>query len=139
MGKFVRCSVACSVATMLAMSCGCAFQRAQMATEAREKMIGMTKEQVLACMGPPINKAAEGATEVWSYASGNGQTDVSTFGTASGGFQSGDAIATRLYCTINVTMNAGRVSRINYVGPTGGLLTAGEQCAFALQNCIPAQ
>jgi hypothetical protein len=27
---------------------------------------------------------------------------------------------------LNVTMSAGQVSRINYVGPTGGLLTAGE-------------
>jgi hypothetical protein len=29
-----------------------------------------------------------------------------------------------------------QVARTNYVGPAGGLLTAGEQCAFALQNCI---
>jgi hypothetical protein len=32
-------------------------------------------------------------------------------------------------------MVEGRVSRVNYVGPTGGLLTGGEQCAFAVQNC----
>jgi glucose/arabinose dehydrogenase len=55
----------------------CAFQRAQMANDAQGKMIGLTKEQVLACMGPPINKAAEGATEVWSYGSGNNQTMAS--------------------------------------------------------------
>jgi hypothetical protein len=38
-------------------------------------------------------------------------------------------------CTVNVTMTNGRVGRVNYVGPTGGLLTPGEQCAFAVQNC----
>jgi hypothetical protein len=38
--------------------------------------------------------------------------------------------------TVNVTMTQGRVSRINYVGPTGGLLSAGEQCAFAVQNAL---
>jgi hypothetical protein len=114
-------------------------------------MIGLNKEQVLACMGPPANKANEGATEVWSYASGNGQTN--TFGSqtaqvtanayggpgyASGtatGIGFGSATTTRRFCTVNVTMTEGRVSRINYVGPTGGLLTAGEQCAFAVQNC----
>ncbi len=83
-------------------------------------------------MGPPINKAAEGATEVWSYPSGNGRTDVDAVGGR--GWASGTE--TKRFCTVNVTMSAGQVSRINYVGPTGGLLTAGEQCAFALSNCI---
>jgi hypothetical protein len=103
-------------------------------------------------MGPPVQKAAEGATEVWSYASGNGQTN--TFGSetvvasanANGGpgYASGTAIGngfsssttSKRFCTVNVTMSAGRVSRINYVGPTGGVLTQGEQCAFAIQNCV---
>ena len=30
---------------------GCAVQRAQVAQDAQGKMIGLTKEQVLACMG----------------------------------------------------------------------------------------
>jgi outer membrane protein assembly factor BamE (lipoprotein component of BamABCDE complex) len=51
---------------------GCAVQRAQVAQDARARMVGMSKEQVLGCMGPPGTKAAEGQTEVWSYASGNG-------------------------------------------------------------------
>jgi hypothetical protein len=45
-------------------------------------MVGLSKEQVLACMGPPATKAAEGAAEVWSYASGNGRTDVAIPGTS---------------------------------------------------------
>ena len=52
---------------------GCAIQRAQ-AQDARAQMVGMSKEQVLACMGAPVNKAAEGMTEVWAYNSGNGMT-----------------------------------------------------------------
>ncbi len=54
---------------------GCAFQRAQVAKVAQTKMVGMTKEQVLRCMGPLAQKAAEGQTEVWTYASGNGATN----------------------------------------------------------------
>lgn len=67
---------------------GCAIQRAQVAQDARAQMVGLSKEQVLGCMGPPANKAAEGQTEVWSYASGNGfsstvaTADVSTSGQA---------------------------------------------------------
>jgi outer membrane protein assembly factor BamE (lipoprotein component of BamABCDE complex) len=110
----------------------CAIQRAQVANDAQSQMIGLTKEQVLACMGPPVNKATEGTTEVWSYASGNGQTDVALAGGR--GWASGSS--SQKYCTVNVTMAGGRVSRLNYVGPTGGLLTPGEQCAFALQNCV---
>jgi hypothetical protein len=131
---------------------GCAIQRAVVATDAQEKMVGLTKERVLGCMGPPAAKAAEGATEVWSYGSGDGrvttvasgvsQANATAYGGpgyASGnatGFGVGTATTTRRFCTVNVTMTAGRVSRVNYVGPTGGLLTPGEQCAFAVQNCV---
>jgi outer membrane protein assembly factor BamE (lipoprotein component of BamABCDE complex) len=111
----------------------CAIQRAQIASDAQTTMVGMTKEQVLACMGPPVIKATEGGTEVGSYASGDGTTD--TFVSGGRGWLSGSS--SQKYCTVNVTMVAGRVNRLNYVGPTGGLLTPGEQCAFALQNCRP--
>jgi hypothetical protein len=131
---------------------GCAVQRAQVAQDARAQMVGMSKEQVLGCMGPPGNKAAEGQTEVWSYASGNGHsstiavTDATTtaqasrfgnqvYGTADT-TAVGTAISTRRFCTVNVVMTDGRVTTINYNGPTGGLLTAGEQCAFAVDACI---
>jgi len=53
---------------------GCAIQRAEIAQDARAQMVGMSKEQVLACMGAPASKAAEGATEVWGYNSGDGTT-----------------------------------------------------------------
>jgi hypothetical protein len=75
-------------------------------------------------MGPPANKAAEGATEVWSYGSGNDFTQAS-YGTS-----------TTRHCTVNVTLTDGHVNALNYLGPTGGLLTPNEQCAFAVANCV---
>jgi hypothetical protein len=102
---------------------GCAFQRAEVAQTAQASMIGMPKEQVLSCMGPPANKATEGKTEVWAY---------STNPTINLDRGSG---STR-YCTINITMNGGVVSAVNYQGPTGGLLTQGEQCAYAVKACV---
>jgi hypothetical protein len=138
-----------AVAAMLLA--GCAVQRAQVAQDAQSSMVGLSKEQVLACMGPPQNKAAEGQTEVWSYASGNGYnstiatSNVETNGQAqlvgnqvygsssSSGF--GTAVSRRRFCTVNVVMSGGYVSAVNYQGPTGGLLTAGEQCAYAVEAC----
>jgi hypothetical protein len=122
-----------------AVLASCAMQRAQIATDAKTQMVGLSKEQVLACMGPPAAKASEGATEVWSYNSGNGHTAVSTFATGGRGYGSGFGVAEQRFCTVNVTMNSTRVTSVNYVGPTGGLLTQGEQCAFALQNCVQPQ
>jgi hypothetical protein len=125
MRLIVGLSISITVAVAVA---GCAIQRAQIAQDARASMVGMTKEQALACMGPPVNKGVEGATEVWSYPSGNGAT-VGTYG-------NGIATSSRRFCTVNLTMAAGRISQVNYLGPTGGLLTAGEQCEFAIQNCV---
>jgi hypothetical protein len=123
----------------------CAVIRAKEANEAQSTMVGMSKEQILACMGIPVAKAVEGSTEVWSYNSGNGQTVG--FGTSSAnvtagrnyayGTGFGTMVTERRFCTVNVTMVNNRVDRINYVGPTGGLITQGEQCAFAIENCIP--
>lgn len=119
------------VALSFALS-GCAFQRAEIAQDARAQMVGMSKEQVLACMGAPVNKAAEGATEVWGYASGNGMTVA----TASYDRYGGTAVSSSRFCKINIVFAGGQVSAVNYIGPTGGLLTAGEQCAYAVNPCV---
>jgi hypothetical protein len=95
-------------------------------------MAGMSKEQVLACMGAPVSKAAEGATEVWGYNSGDG----TTVATASFDRFGGTSVASSRFCKINIVFGGGQVSAVNYTGPTGGLLTAGEQCAYAISPCV---
>jgi hypothetical protein len=92
----------------------------------------MSKEQVLACMGAPATKAAEGATEVWGYSSGNGMTVA----TASYDRYGGTAVSSSRFCNVNIVFGTGQVSAVNYTGPTGGLLTAGEQCAYAVSSCV---
>jgi hypothetical protein len=118
-------------------------------------MIGLTAEQVLTCMGAPAQTAKQGATEVWNYPSG-GQIDsfgtTSAYGQGSGtltttgsnGFYSGQAygssfssgVSAARYCVVNVVITSGRVTAVNYQGRTGGLLTEGEQCAYAVSNCV---
>ena len=99
------------------------------------RMIGLSKETVLACMGVPANRMTVGATEVWAYNSGNGQTEGSVFASGNNGFASGFGVTTRRFCNVSVVMSKDVVTQVTYSGPTGGLLTAGEQCAFAVQNC----
>jgi hypothetical protein len=131
-GVWMRILIIAAVAALLA---GCAIQRAQVAQEAQGSMIGMPKERVLACMGPPINRATEGSTEVWAYNSSNGMTMTD----ASYGRFGGSAVSSSRFCNVNIVMTAGQVSAVNYTGPTGGLLTAGEQCAYAVERCAKPQ
>lgn len=88
---------------------GCAIQRAQIVQDARVQMVGLSKEQVLVCMGPPASKAAEGQTEVWSYNSGDG-TVVASGSTSYGSFSGSSS---RRFCQINVVMSGGAVSAVN--------------------------
>ena len=120
------------IVALTAAVSGCAIQRAQIAQDARVQMVGMTKEHVLICMGPPANKAAEGQTEVWSYNSGDGTILAS--GSASYGSFSG--ASSQRFCQINVVISGPAVTSVNYQGPTGGLITAGEQCAYAVDACV---
>jgi len=131
---------------------GCAAERAMVAQDAQTKMVGLSKEQVLACMGAPASKATEGQIEVWTYNSGNGHTSAVSVSstnaivtaqsngaatTATGtGFGNSFSVASQRYCVVSVVIASGKVSRVNYSGPTGGLATGGEQCAFAVRNCI---
>ena len=88
-------------------------QSGQTAQQPQSQLVGMTKEGVLNCVGAPLQKAMEGQSEVWSYASGNDHR-----------------------CTVNVVLVFGRVSQVNYSGPTGEPLPNGDQCAFAVQDCV---
>jgi hypothetical protein len=143
---------------------GCAIQRAETASTARTAMVGMPKEDVLACMGSPNTSGAQGDTEVWGYNSGDGRVvtfnqsnafttgqsstagnaaftgNAAYFGSHTAGSASTNAfglgMSRRFYCTVNVVFRGGRVSRVNYSGPTGPLLAQGEQCAYAVQNCV---
>jgi hypothetical protein len=135
---FVGLCLAVSLVGSLVSSCS--YQRAEVAADAKSKMIGMSREQVLACMGAPSQHAIVGETEVWSYPSGG---DTHTFSTASGSVDAagnanafGSSYSQHRYCVVNVVMTGDRVSAVNYTGRTGGWATHGEQCAFAVQNCI---
>ncbi|MGL4960994.1 MAG: hypothetical protein ACRC67_07160 [Inquilinus sp.] len=133
--------VSCVLALICAVTLpSCSIQRAQVAADAKKQMIGLPRAQVLACMGVPQAQAQDGATEVWSYASG-GDVDVSTINNAytygNNATVFGTSSARTRSCMVSVVMTSGKVSAVNYAGRTGGILTEGEQCAFAVRNCVP--
>jgi hypothetical protein len=120
---------------------GCAIQRSLQAQDAKKQLVGMSDEEILACMGPPHVRSSLGNTVVWQYKSGNGYSANSGIASANlygnSALVTGSAITTRRFCTVNIVMANRAVQSVNYIGPTGGILTEGEQCAFAIRACLP--
>ena len=82
-----------------------------MAKNAQKEMVGMSKEQVLSCMGEAHQKKFENNIEVWEYSK-------------------------KEYCAVNIAFNKNRVASVNYRGSTGWLPVKGEKCADAIKNCM---
>jgi hypothetical protein len=124
---------------------GCAIERAATAQQARADVLGRTKAEIIGCAGVPTSSYTEGSTEVLAYQY-VGDRKISSTGTVTaqepGRFSAGGlAISSegsiqQRQCTANFVIENGRVTRLNYSGRTGGLLTAGEQCAFIVSNCV---
>ncbi len=86
-------------------------------------------------MGAPSNQMTSGNTTVWSYGSGGGSTATGV-ANANGSHAFALGIARQRYCTVNVVFSNGTVQQVNYSGNTGGLMTRGEECAYAVRNCV---
>ncbi len=97
----------------VALLASCALQQP---SDAQKSMVGMSKEQVRGCMGAPEALAANGTTEVWTYASSNRGK--------SGG-----------QCKADLVMMQGSVSRIDYHGDAGNEVTRGGVCGFIVEKC----
>ena len=136
-------SFAVGAATLLSagiLLTACASMQRETAVNAQNKMVGLSKEQLLACMGPPANRTVEGTGEVWSYnsrgyvASGLSSQQfckvnlVTIIGTLCSDFSPPTRPLARA-CRVNIVMNDSQVTQVSYVGPP-------EQCGFAVENCV---
>lgn len=107
------------------------------AAAAKIRMVGLTKEDVLGCMGPPRKKAKEGKTEVWSYLSTDGRNETRQSKFKSTGYDYTHGARDRSFCTVNVVMKEGVVAKVNYVGPTAtNFYNRLDQCGYAVQACV---
>jgi hypothetical protein len=141
MSRFDASVFALALATLLL---GCASrERAETAERAKSEMVGMTKASVFACAGIPARQESVGNMEFLSYSGGG---DVVTAHSGSGTVVStnvvvgsGVSTAQRRYCEVTIVLTDGVVTKVNYSGRTGGLLSKGEQCAFVVDNCVTAR
>jgi len=108
---------------------GCSTNRTEVDQDPRAKMVGMQQDQVIACLGAPARRTLEGAGEVWNYSSDNrmiptnANTDVNS-----------SRFSSRI-CNINIVFTNGKVSAVNYTGPTGTAPVTSDQCANAISPC----
>lgn len=136
-------------ATLIALA-ACQSPNTSTTNRAQLSMIGMNREQVLACAGVPSSSMKVGNTEVWRYvALGATEGDVSASSSSLGGFSStrGSIEANVISCEVSVRFTDGRASELNYARSgdhrvvQGGLLNvlAGEkypECAWIVSRCV---
>lgn len=122
---------------ILALASCSAMDRSADAGIARGKMVGMPKEEVLACMGMPQRRGTVGATEVWSYHSSSGEyASTGLKDKVGSNLTFSSTQGEHLSCTVNVVMVNNAVKAVRYYGPRGGLFTPDEQCGFAIEHCV---
>ena len=126
-------SVFAIVATLAVLAFVGAVQAAEVDQIAQQRMIGLSKKKIRACMGAPAHRVAIGSTDIWTYRSG--AAAVEGFFQASGVNGMASWFAPDSGCNVNVVMTNARVSQINYAAPDGRPLPIGEHCDFAVERC----
>jgi hypothetical protein len=131
----LRKSVAAVALVIVLALSGC--QPLEVDQVAQQSMIGLSKRDILACLGEPAQRARAGqATEIWTYPGGQMRgygpqwaiglnTNVPPFG------QPGT-------CDVKLVMTNGRVSQIRYGAADGGALPLGQECLFPVESCVKA-
>lgn len=114
---------------------GCVTQRAQIAKQAKSDLIGISKADLLACAGAPVRSAKSDNMEVLTYV-GGGDSRGSFGAYSKKNWTTGSYSSRRRSCEVTFVLIDGLVSKVNYSGRTGGLITKGEQCAFVVENCM---
>jgi outer membrane protein assembly factor BamE (lipoprotein component of BamABCDE complex) len=119
--------------TLFALLTGCGTIQSSRVPDQINAMVGLSKEQVLSCMGPPSNKASEGSTEVWTYSNfGAVTTNAFVSGNRYGAL--GSSSTSQDSCIVNLTMRNDAVSTANYRSQ-GKLLAPSLPCYSVLQVC----
>ena len=120
-----------SFTALIVASCG-AIQSSQVADQING-MVGLSREHVLSCMGPPSSTAHVGATEVWAYDS-LGPVNSSTVVSGNQSLVVGSTSTSREFCAVNLTIQGDRVVVANYRSQ-GKLLAPSLPCYTVLHAC----
>ena len=127
----------------------CANPRAEEAANARTALVGLNREQVLACAGVPARTAVSGEREFFTYESqsvsgygpstgfglGIGGWGGGRYGTGIGlGLPLGGGEVRRETCQATFVLERGVVRELNYADPQGGSGLA--QCQRIVGPCM---
>ena len=104
---------------------------------AQQSMIGLSKRDVLACMGAPAQRVPSGqATEIWTYVGGQmrgyGPQWALLLNTNLVPFTPGGS------CDVALVMTNGHVGEVGYTAVDGGKFPLGQECVFPVENCVKA-
>ncbi|MBV8105758.1 MAG: hypothetical protein JO223_14255 [Hyphomicrobiales bacterium] len=120
------------LAPLLALTMSACAERPEVDQIAQQDVIGLSKRDIVACMGEPITRRALGeGTEIWTYAGGM-TTTLSPPWAVGLNFS---ALGPQDACDVRIVMTNARVNEVTYRMPDGRALPSGRQCAFAVQAC----
>jgi len=116
---------------------GCEGQPLEVNQVAQQSMIGLSKRDILACLGSPAQRAPAGqATEIWTYVGGQ----MRGYGP-----QWAIGLNTNLMpfappgsCDVVIVMTNAHVSEVGYAEIDGGPLHLGQECLFPVERCVKA-
>ena len=125
---------ALSLIVVLALS-GC--QPLEVDQVAQQSMIGLSKRDILACLGQPAQRVPSGqATEIWTYAGGQmrgyGPQWAIGLNTNLVPFTPGGS------CDVVLVMTNAHVSEVGYTAVDGSGLPLGRECVFSVERCVKA-
>jgi hypothetical protein len=104
---------------------------------AQQSMIGLSKRDILACMGQPAQRVPAGqGTEIWTYVGGQlrgyGPQWAIGLNTNLIPFTPGGS------CDVVMVMTNARVSQVGYTVVDGARLPLGQECLFPIERCAKA-
>jgi hypothetical protein len=104
---------------------------------AQHAMIGLSKRDLLACLGNPQSREGHGqATEIWTYAIGR----TRGYGPQWAFFLNPNLppFSWPAGCEVKIVMTNARVSQVGYAAADGGWFPLGQECVFPVESCIRA-
>ena len=104
---------------------------------AQQSIIGLSKRDILACLGEPAQRAPSGeATEIWTYVGGQmrgyGPQWALLLNTNLIPFTPGGS------CDVVLAITNARVSGVGYTAVGGSRFPLGQECVFPVQSCVKA-
>ena len=104
---------------------------------AQQSMIGLSKRDILACLGQPAQRVPAGqATEIWTYVGGQmrgyGPQWAIGLNTNLVPFAPGGS------CDVVLVMTNARVSEVGYTAVDGSKFPLGQECIFPVERCVKA-